>query len=178
MAGLCALLALSTGAARLAGRMIPASPLYLDDGRCDPPCWQGIMPGTSTFADLEREISARGLFRLAAVGGGGGVVRRFELAVVGEMALGDVVRVWGAPERVSCLGTTHTARFPGRNLATLATLYFADGLIAVEAIEPGSTNRLTPGMHVRLIAYYAPGEPVYPLGAPAWDGWGVHTPCH
>jgi hypothetical protein len=61
-------------------------------------------------------------------------------------------------------------------------LYFARGLIEVEATRADAELRFSPDMRVSAVRYYAPGDPVYSIGSTVpWRGFGAsvaYRACH
>ncbi|NDJ74841.1 MAG: hypothetical protein GYB65_01165 [Chloroflexi bacterium] len=156
--------------ARAWGRSETPPPLFLETGNCAQPCWQGLQPGVSTHVEFEQVSVQFDMFKVETHGRGD-TVRAFDLNVMGDIKLGDVLLAFGTPDHVGCLGWTHTTRYPGKNLAVQAHIYFADGLIRVEAIRVDEVMLLHPDMQVRQISYFAPAEePAYPIGATVWQG--------
>jgi hypothetical protein len=179
------LLAVCSGlvaAARAAGQMDPPAPTYLETGECDQPCWQGIQPGVSTREQFAQRARTVGLFSGRATDYGDGVAAMFELSTWGVLTLADLLRAFGPPDRVSCLGLDHTTMYPGLSLVISVQVYFADGLIVANAVRPDTWPYLSPDMQVRWIRYYAPGEPVYEIGdATPWYGFASvkrYRACH
>jgi hypothetical protein len=162
--------------ARAVRRMLPPAPLYLDTGPCNQPCWQGIQPGITTVAELENPattaIVRRTPYRInRAADYGGPRIMNFDLSTSGRLTLGDVMRAWGPPERIGYLGLDYSRTVTGNKPAVSAEFYYFDGLVVVHAFGTGAEARLSPAMRVDTITYYAPGEPVYPLGkTTTWHG--------
>lgn len=185
IAGLVVLLAASAGlvaAARAAGQASPPTPTYLEPGDCDQPCWHGLRPGADRaerFLTFVREYSPYSGH--ATSYDDRSPATQFELSTFGAITLADVLRVLGVPDRVGCLGPDHSSLFPGQSMVTTARLYFADGLVMVDVARPDQEPRLTPGMRVREVRYYAPGEPAYPIGeTTGWHGFAsteVYLDC-
>lgn len=177
--GVCAVLVAGVRQVRLAQ---PLSPTYLGAGSCEQPCWQGLVLG--------RDPVDHFLFRASqtpysphASDYGDGVTTMLELSTFGALSLGDTLREFGRPERVGCLGADHSSMFPGVTRVMAVSVYFAGGLIVVDAVRPDTVPRLSPDMRVRAVRFYAPGEPTYPVGGSvAWHGFATtHTyylDCH
>jgi hypothetical protein len=168
--------ALLINGARAVGQNLPSSPLYLDTGPCDQPCWQGIQPGITTTAALNSPattaIVRQTPYRInRAADYGGTRIMNFELSTLGKLTLGDVMRAWGPPERIGYLGLDYSRMGTAKEPVISAQFYFFDGLVVVQAFGSGAAPRLSPAMRVDSITYYAPGEPAYPLGKTAtWHG--------
>jgi hypothetical protein len=164
------------GGARAVSRLAPPSAVYLDTGPCDQPCWQGIQPGVTTLAELNSPATAamirRTPYRIShAATYGGDRVMSFELNTQGKIALGDLMRVWGPPERVAYLGLDYSRMGTLNKPALSARLYFFEGLVVVQAFSLDTARRLSPDMGVYAITYYAPGEPAFPIGkTTGWHG--------
>ena len=183
--GLVALLVVSTGmvaAARAVGQASPPTPTYLETGDCEQPCWHGLRPGmdrAERFLAFVREHSPYSGH--ATSYDDRSPATQFELSTFGAITLADVLRVFGVPDRVGCLGPDHSSLFPGQSMVITARLYFADGLVMVDVARPDEVPRLTPGMRVRVVRYYALGEPAYPIGeTTGWHGFastGVYLDC-
>ncbi len=186
IAGLAALLALCTGlvvGARALGQGTVPTPTYLEPGTCNQPCWHGLIPGVDRAERFLQRVSADSPYAGHATSyDERSPATQFELSTYGAITLADVLRLFGLPERVGCLGLDHSALFPGHGLVTTAQLYFADGLVMVEAVRPDDVARLSPGMRVRVVRYFAPGEPTYPIGeTTGWHGFastGTYLDCH
>jgi hypothetical protein len=168
--------------ARAAGRTAPISPTYLEPGPCEQPCWQGVEPGVHTREEITERIRTASPYSGRTTDRGDGVVTMFELYTYGALTLADIVRTLGPPDRVGCLGLEHTALYPDRTVAVAVRVYYAEGLIMVDAVRPDLRPHLTPDMQIRSIRYYAPGEPTYPIGeTTGWFGFGSHVRylvCH
>ncbi len=169
-------------AARAIGHAGPDAPTYLEPGpSCAQPCWQGIVPGVSTHEHFLRRVQDASPYTGFASDYGDGIAARIELHIAGALRLADVVRVFGPPERVGCLGADAGALSPGQSVVTATRLYFAGGLIEVDAAWPDALLRVDPSMRVRAVRYYAPGEPVYPVGRTVpWQGFTstrAYLPC-
>jgi hypothetical protein len=162
---------------RAIGQRHTPTPVDLATGDCAQPCWHGIRPGASGEDAFYRALAASNLYTGDARSRDG-VVRSFDLYALGPVQLADALHVFGQPARVSCLGWTHSTRYPGRQVVLQAHVYFAAGLVRVEVIRPDVTLRLTPDMQVRQISYFAPGEPVYPVGSPVWRGFRSYPACY
>jgi hypothetical protein len=175
-------LAGAIAAARTAGRQTPPSPTFLDTGHCDLPCWQGLQPGLDSTNQFLFRVRQTGPYSGRTTDYGDGIAARFELLTFGAISLADVIREYGSPERVGCLGTDHSALYPGRTLVTSVEVYFAGGLVVVNAVRPDDAPRLTPDMDIRAIDYYGPGEPAYEVGATTdWHGFAStrrYQLCH
>lgn len=178
---LIAVLALWTLAAvliagmRALGQTEPLPVTFLDTGPdCEQPCWQGIQPGISTrdaFLQASREIGPYGGI---ATDYGDGIAASFELSTHGAITLADLIEAFGTPARVGCIHLARTTLVPGPGLVTSTRLYFADGWIVAEALGNGLTYALSPGMRIRHVTYYAPGEPIHPLGETSpWRGFAT-----
>jgi len=178
---LCTVLA---AGARLVGQSMSAKPTYLDPGDCEQPCWLGVKPGISTREDFAITARTASPYTGYVTDYGDGIAARFEISTYGMLTLGDVVREFGPPDQVSCLGYLYRMGQNGQRIGfrTNAQLYFADGLIAVDAVRDDVLLRLSPDMQVRTIRYYAPGEPVYELGSTIpWHGFAStikYRACH
>lgn len=168
--------------ARTAARLGPPPPTYLETGECDQPCWQGIQPGVNTREQFAQRARTIGFYSGRATDYGDGIAAMFELSTWGALTLADVLRVFGPPDRVGCLGLDHTTMYPGLSLVISVQVYFADGLIVASAVRPDTWPTLSPDMQVRWIRYYAPGEPVYEIGASTgWYGFASarrYRACH
>jgi hypothetical protein len=169
--------------ARAAGRVIPAPPTYLDSGPCEQPCWHGLQPGRDYMDHFFYQVQAATPYTSHISDSGDGIVTVFELSTYGAITLGDVLREFGPPERVGCLGPDYTALYPGHKLVMAVRVYFAGGLVVVDAVRPDESPHLTPDMRVRSIRYYAPGEPAYPIGMTTpWHGFtstrALYLTCH
>jgi hypothetical protein len=168
--------------ARAAGRTAPHTPTYLDRGPCEQPCWHGLQPGTDYVDHFFYQVQAATPYTSHTSDSGDGIVTMFELSTYGAITLGDVLREFGPPDRVGCLGLDRTTLFPGA-FATAVRVYFAGGLVVVDAVHRGESLRVTPDMRVRSIRYYAPGEPAYPIGMTTpWHGFTststFYLSCH
>ncbi|HVO70046.1 MAG TPA: hypothetical protein VMT24_08375 [Aggregatilineaceae bacterium] len=169
--------------ARAAGRLIPETATYLDSGPCEQPCWHGLRPGRDYVDHFLYQVRAASPYTSHTSDAGDGIVTMFELSTYGAITVADVLREFGSPERVGCLGLEHTTLYPGHTLAMAVQLYFAQGLVVVDALRPDESPRLTPDMRVRSIRYYAPGEPAYPIGMTTpWHGFtstrAFYLSCH
>lgn len=154
------------------GQEVAPSPTYLDTGFCDLPCWQGLRPGVDNINQFLWYAREHTPYSMHTSDLGDGVATMVELSTFGAITLADVLREFGPPERVDCLDLTHTTLYPGQSLVATARVYFAEGLIVVDAVRPDREMRLSPDMQVRTIRYYAPGEPLYAIGATTvWRGF-------
>ena len=177
---LCAAL---IAAARVAGHWIAPPPTFLDSGACSLPCWQGLRPDAASADDFVQRL-AQTPYTGRAVQRADGIAESFELVPFGAIRLADVLRVYGVPERVGCLGVNHSSLFPGQRFVITTTVYFARGLVAVEVQRGDENVRLSPDMRVRSVQFVAPGEPLYPIGlSTGWRGFtttgtGRYLTCH
>jgi hypothetical protein len=158
--------------ARMISRLWPPPSVYLDAGSCEQPCWQGIQPGVITTAAFDSPATTAVVLQTPyrinrAASYGGDRIMNFELSTRGQITLGEVIRVWGAPERIGYLGLDYSRMGTSREPAVSAQFYFFDGLVVVQAFGSGERPRLSPDMAVYAITYYAPGEPTYPIGKTA-----------
>ncbi|MBN1679797.1 MAG: hypothetical protein JW966_05865 [Anaerolineae bacterium] len=179
----CAMSAGLVAGARAIGQTTTPPPTFLETGGCEQPCWQGIKPGKA-----RREQFFYALDDYSPYGGhvsdqGDEIITMMELSIYGALTVADVMREFGPPERVGCIGLDRTTLYPGGDWVTSVQLYFAGGLIAVNALRPGDVLRLTPDMRVRSIRYYAPGDPAYPIGqTTGWFGFASspapYLACH
>lgn len=159
--------------ARGVGRSSTPPPTFLETGACDQPCWQGLKPGVDTVDHFLYMAQSSGPYAGRTTDAGDSIVTMFELSVYGLLTLADIVRDFGPPERVSCLGLDHSTLFPGAQIVTSAEVYYGDGLVVVSLVWPDQTPRLSPDMRVRAIRYYAPGERAYEIGTTTgWHGMG------
>jgi hypothetical protein len=166
----CAVLVIGV---RWAAQSRTPPPTFLEPGACEQPCWQGLRPGVDTVDHFLYKVQSSGPYSGRTQDAGDSVVAMFELSVYGLLTLADVVRDFGPPERVSCLGLTHSTLFPGGTIVTAAEAYYADGLVVVSLVRPDQAPRLSPDMRVRTIRYYAPGERAYEIGTTTgWRGMG------
>jgi hypothetical protein len=152
--------------ARAVGRSRPTPDTYLDSGNCAQPCWQGIRPGEIAPLDLRARVGKTGSYAVVELTDyGDRIARNFGLRALTPITLGDVVRAFGVPDRVACLRPRPQSAITG------ASIYFAEGLVVVEAANPASA-RLSPDMRVESIFYYSPGLPAYRIGSTAaWGGF-------
>jgi hypothetical protein len=168
--------------ARGAGQSVALPPTYLEAGACAQPCWQGIKPGISRIEEFMERARTAGPYSGRTTDYGDGIAAMFELSTYGALTLGDVLRELGSPERVGCLGLDHSTLVPAQSLVMSVNLYFAEGLIVVNAVRSDLLPQLSPGMQVRTIRYYAPGEPVYGIGeTTGWHGFATsrrYRVCH
>lgn len=182
-----------------AGGALPQPPLYLDQGRCAQPCWQGLQPGTTRLADALDLVQQLALFNAETLVVSaaeqvttlrwetrpfpsydvqarfrGDVLLRLDLNVDGLVLLGDVLALFGEPSHVA-LCPRIAASFNYRR-AISATLYFYDGALEVWAYLPNTDRwQVRPDMRVLQLTYRTappPDEPWLPLGAAAWHGFG------
>jgi hypothetical protein len=155
------------------GHQTLPTPTYLDSVYCaEQPCWQGLQPGVSTHEQVVAQIRDYTPYTGRAVDYGDDIVMMIELDTAGLITLGDVIRVYGLPEQVGCLGLDATTMFSGRQLAMAAQLYFMDGLIEVDVVRNDDIPRLTPDMKIRRVRYYAAGERAYEIGqTTSWHGF-------
>lgn len=165
-------IALAAGA-RWLGRSGTPTPTFLETGACEQPCWQGLKPGVDTVDHFLYRVRSSSPFTGRTQDRGDAVVEMFELSVYGALTLADIVRAFGPPDRVSCLGLSHSALNSGQPVVTSAEVYYADGLVVVSLVRPDQDPRLSPDMRVRTIRYYAPGDPAYEIGTTTgWRGMG------
>jgi hypothetical protein len=130
----------------------------------------GFQPGSFTadqVKSLGHDDEPHEISRVASRGGD--TVMEFEIETAGRIALADVLREFGLPERVECPGLGYSQRRPGSSPVLTTRLYYFDGLVVVYVVGAAGDQRLTPGMNVINITYYGPGEPAYPVGATT--GW-------
>ena len=168
---------------RAIGQAIPPTPTYLQTGPCEQPCWQGLRPGRDTVDHFLYQVKQSTPYNGRTTDYGDGVAQMFELSTFGAITLADVIREFGTPERVGCLGPDHSSLYPGQQIVMAVQLYYAKGLVVVDAVRPDVYPRLTPDMRVRAVVYYAPGEPAYPIGATTrWHGFAstrtYYLNCH
>jgi hypothetical protein len=168
---------------RAMGHMLPPPPTYLETGECEQPCWHGLRPGVDTINQFLFRVREASPYSGYTRDEGDGVARMFELSTFGALTLADVIREFGPPERVGCLGLDHTTLYPARSLVMSADVYYGNGFVEVRLMRPDEVLRLSPDMQVRAIRYYAPGEePVYPIGeSTGWRGFAstrVYLACH
>ena len=167
--------------ARAIGQTATPTPTYLDTGHCDLPCWQGLQPGLDAMDHFFRMARERTPYSIRTTAlGEQQVAVMVELSTFGAITLADVIREYGPPDRVGCLDWTHTTLFPNAGLTTTARLYYTDGLVVVDAVRPDDALIVSPDMPVRTIRFYAPGEPLYPIGTSApWQGFagGRYPAC-
>lgn len=168
---------------RAIGQAIPSTPTYLQTGPCDQPCWQGLRPGRDYVDHFLYQVKKSSPYSGRTTDYGDGVAQMFELTTYGAITLADVIREFGTPERVGCLGPDHSSLYPGRRMVMAVQLYYAKGLVVVDAVRPDDYARLSPDMRVRAVLYYAPGEPTYPIGASTvWHGFAstrtYYLNCH
>jgi len=168
---------------RAVGQTAPLTPTYLQTGACEQPCWQGLRPGMDYIDHVMDQASRGSPYSARTTDYGDGIAQSFELSTYGVLTLADVIHEFGPPERVSCLGTDHSSLFPGEPWVMSAQLYFAGGLVVVDVVRPDTYTRLTPDMRVRAVQYFAPGDPVYPIGqTTAWYGFASthrrYRDCH
>lgn len=166
---------LLTGA-RVVSRLAPARPVYLETGSCSQPCWQGIRPGETTLDELNSPATIAVIRRTPylisrAVTYGGDRVMNFELSTRGKITLGDLMCAWGPPDQVAYLGLDYSRRGASKTPVLSSQLYFFGGLVVVQVFSTEDARRLSPDMHIETITYYAPGEPVFPIGkTTGWHG--------
>ncbi len=183
VAGIFILCTALIAAARSSGSLIPPPPTFLDSGACALPCWESLLPGAASAEAFAQRL-AQTPFTGHTTQRADGVAAAFELVPFGAIALADVLRIYGPPERVGCFGVTHSSLFPGQRFVITATVYFADGLVAVEVQRGDENAALSPSMRVRSVQFVAPGEPLYPIGmSTAWRGFtsagaGRYLMCH
>lgn len=174
VSGLLLLWVSAIGTARALGGLLPVSPTYLGSGDCPLPCWQGLMPGEDNINQFMHTVENNSPFRGRTRDRGDNVAIMFELYPFGAISLGDLVRELGPPQRVGCLGLGHSALYPGQRGVMEATVYYADGLVVVNAVLAGDARRLSPQMAVRSVQYHAPGEPLYAIGSTRdWQGFAA-----
>lgn len=166
------LTALTAGARALALRTA-TTPAYLTTGEtCAQPCWQGIQPGVSTRDAFMRRVQEINLFGGRSSDYGTEIISMFELSTYGVITLADVLLELGPPERVGCLALDHSAMTPGVRAVTAVSLYYAGGVVEVNAVRGDTKSILTPDMQIRTIRYFAPGEPAYEIGMTTeWQGF-------
>jgi hypothetical protein len=168
---------------RAVGQTAPLTPTYLQTGACEQPCWQGMRPGLDYIDHVMDQVGRGSPYSARTTDYGDGIAQSFELSTYGALTLADVIHEFGTPERVGCLGTDHSSLYPGQQWVMSAQLYFARGLVVVDVVRPDSYPRLTPDMRVRAVQYFAPGDPLYPIGqTTGWHGFAsthVHyLDCH
>jgi hypothetical protein len=168
--------------ARAAGQQQTPSPAYLDTGDCEQPCWFNVRPGISRVSQFLTELRTRAPYTGHATDQGDEVITMFEISTFGAITLADVLREFGPPERVGCLGLGHTTLYANHSMVTTTEVYYAGGLVQVNLVHPDQRLHLSPDMQVRTIRYYAPGDPAYPIGTTrSWQGFasaGVYGACH
>lgn len=165
---------------RLLAQSIPPPPAHIETGSCSQPCWLGFKPGNFTVDQLKSLGRDDGPYEISHVTTHGGeTVMDFEVQTAGRIALADVLREFGLPERVGCLELDYPRLPSGSAPVLTAQLFYFDGLVAVYAIGDSGDLRLNPGMNVINITYYRPGEPAYPVGAnTGWYGLAsMHRYC-
>ena len=153
--------------------VVKPTPTHLETGDCEQPCWKNLRPGIINSTQFFFKARSYSPYSGRVNDRGDDVVRMFEVYTYGAVSLGDLVREFGAPERVSCLDRTHTTLYSGQQQPALAAnVYFAGGLVVANITRGDERTILTPDMSVRSVQYYAPGEPTYPIGETTpWYGF-------
>ncbi len=180
--------ALLGGVRMVGGMVIPPSVKALDPGTCLPPCWHGIRPGETSFAQAEAMLRADPSLSLsvsprrtlcwigqteAAWPGcirswqAGGPVEDVELYLPDNaLRLGDALVVFGDPTSVRlCWIVGYSNRF------VLAMFYFEEN-IQLAAYSPRHPTRwqIDPEMSVIQVFYLTADSARLEPAAPPWRG--------
>jgi hypothetical protein len=177
-----------TAGAWAVARIAPPPSVHLDTGDCQPPCWQGIQPGSSSRYEVERQtynwFDTRAAFfnspYSATVSGLGDYLELFALHTFGSgLTAGEVLRSFGPPEEVGCILDIPPWAPASSNgqAAKAANLYFADRQVEVSLVLSDTASRLTPDTPVYGVCYYA--RPLVARTVP-WRGFAslsVYPTC-
>ncbi len=170
-------------AARTIGANRAVPPNYLAVENCALPCWYGVRPGEHSilrFDDALAQANADGawMFSGRTWDYGGNKIAGFRLNITptNQLRLGDALLAYGEPDHVFLASGASTLGGRGpRQLVTEIYLYWAEGAILVNAIQPDGSLRVTPEMHIRALEMRLPPqeneEPIVPLGTPHWQGF-------
>lgn len=174
----------AVSAARLVGALTPVPPNYLDPLDCELPCWYGVRPGEETILTFEERLAQANregawMFSGRTWNYGGQILQGFRLNITPtrQLRLGDAILVYGEPQYAYLASSASTSGGGGpRRVVTEAYIYWQEGAILVNAVQPDGSFRMTPEMPIRAIEMRQPPgvdeEPVVPLGTPHWRGFG------
>lgn len=171
--------------ARLLGAVRPVPPNYLSVGDCELPCWYGVRPGRVSIARFEETLAranAEGAWMLSGrtwnYGGERVIGFRLNITPSYQLRLGDAIMIYGEPEYAIIASSASTIKGQ-RKVVTEIYLYWVEGGIVVNAIQPDGTLRISPEMPIRAIEMRQPPrkneDPVVPLGTPRWRGFANET---
>lgn len=158
----------------------PVDGSLLSGDPCEPPCWQGLVPGVSTVQEVEDVLAASEYVKQDSVererwggfstiwwesttswasGSGrnaaviqGEMLQVLALCLDYELALEDIVERYGTPEK---LWVTRTS-LGGAEVA-VRLYYPGEGLIVALVLQPSNGYyELEPGSKVIVVRYFAP----------------------
>ncbi|MCL4878811.1 MAG: hypothetical protein KJ064_19275 [Anaerolineae bacterium] len=170
--------------ARFMGALTPIPPNYLDPGDCVLPCWYGVRPGEEAILIFEERLALANrdgawMFSGRTWNYGGQILAGFRLNITPtrQLRLGDAILVYGEPQYAFLASSASTLGGRGpRRVVTEAYIYWQEGGILVNAVQPDGSFRITPDMPIRAIEMRQPPkeneDPVVPLGTPRWHGFG------
>ncbi|MBZ0308869.1 MAG: hypothetical protein K8I82_22570 [Anaerolineae bacterium] len=170
--------------ARLTGALTPVPPNYLDPLDCELPCWYGVRPGEETILTFEERLSQANRDGAWMISGrtwsyGGQILQGFRLNITPtrQLRLGDAILVYGEPQYAYLASSASTLGGSGpRRVVTEAYVYWQEGAILVNAVQPDGSFRITPDMPIRAIEMRLPPgadeDPIVLLGTPRWRGFG------
>jgi len=158
----------------------PVDRSLLSGDPCQPPCWQGLVPGVSTVQEVEDVLAgseyvkqesvtrerwggfstiwwesavswASGSGRNAAVMKGE-MLQILMICLDYELALEDIVERYGAPEKLWA-----SWAWPGGVEVAVRLYYPAEGLTFALVLQPSNGyHELEPGSKVTVVRYFAP----------------------